>query len=462
MGARAESTAPGTRWTVVVIDDDLGLCETLVDALGDGTTAVLHAQTAASGLALCRRVTADVVLLDQNLPDAKGATICPALLEQNETTKVIFMTAYPTFENAVTALKVGASDYIAKPFELEEVRLAIRNAFRVCDLERIELLHSRHQRQELEASFFVGSAPSLEMPLRLAEIAASSDVPVLVTGETGTGKTLLARSIHYQSRRRNHPFVTQNCAAFPENLSESELFGHERGAFTGALTPRRGLFEMAEDGTVFLDEIGAMALPLQAKLLGVLEDRAVRRIGGEVVRRVNARVVAATNTDLEEAVASNAFRKDLFYRLSVMRIHLPPLRERVEDLPQLCRHLLSSGAGAHLELAPGEVGRLSGYSWPGNVRELANVLERARLVQPGERLEPSKLLSARPTSRVASRPERGERGTDRLEDVERRHISAVIERHGGNLTRAASALGIALSTLRRKVGEFGLKTDHLG
>lgn len=444
----------------MVIDDDLGLCETLLDALGDDETAVLHAQTAAAGLALCRKVTPDVVLLDQHLPDATGATICPALLEESEATKVIFMTAYPTFENAVTALKVGAADYIAKPFELEEVRLAIRNAFRVCDLERIELLHSRHQRQELEASSFVGSAPSLEMPLRLAEIAASSNVPVLVTGETGTGKSLLARSIHYRSRRRSHPFVTQNCAALPENLSESELFGHEKGAFTGALAPRRGLFEMAEDGTVFLDEIGAMALPLQAKLLGVLEDRAVRRIGGEVVRRVNARVVAATNADLEDAVASNAFRKDLFYRLSVMRIHLPPLRERIEDLPHLCGHLLSSGAGSQFVLAPGEIGRLSEYPWPGNVRELANVLERARLVQQADRLEPSKLLASRPVGRLTPRAERAASGSDRLEDVERGHISAVIERHGGNLTRAASALGIALSTLRRKVGEYDLKPDR--
>ncbi|HQN06006.1 MAG TPA: sigma-54 dependent transcriptional regulator [Thermoanaerobaculia bacterium] len=460
MGFRAEPAAPSPGFTVVVIDDDARLCETLVDALGDETTLVLHAQTAAAGLALCRRVTADVVLLDQNLPDATGAAICPALVEQNETTKVVFMTAFPTFENAVAALKVGASDYIAKPFELEEVRLAVRNAFRVRELERIELLHSRRQREELERSAFVGSAPSLGMPLRLADVAAASDVPVLVTGETGTGKSLLARSIHYRSHRRDHPFVAQNCAAFPEHLAESELFGHEKGAFTGAVAPRRGLFEMAVDGTVFLDEIGAMALPLQAKLLGVIEDRTVRRIGSEVVRRAHARVVAATNSDLEEAVANGAFRQDLFYRLSVIRIHLPPLRERIEDLPALCRHLLRTCTGKDLELSRQEIDRLAEYPWPGNVRELANVLERARLVQPEDRLEPSKLLSVR-TASPPARPAAGpEAETATLEEVERRHVSATIERCGGNLTHAAAVLGIALSTLRRKVGEYGLRADR--
>jgi transcriptional regulator with PAS, ATPase and Fis domain len=293
-------------------------------------------------------------------------------------------------------------------------------------------------------------------------VAASSGAPVLITGETGTGKTLLARWIHYNGARSDEPFVSLNCAALPETLAESELFGHEKGAFTGATGPRRGVFEMAERGTVLLDEIGAMPAQLQAKLLGVLEHRSLRRLGSETERPVQALVVAATNSDLESAIREGSFRKDLYFRLGVIHIGLPPLRDRLDDLPDLCRHLTRSIAGHEVPLADGELARLAAYPWPGNVRELASVLERALLIQSGDRLAPSALLAGSASALPAS-PQReaaGETGRADdvlpLETVERQHIERTLAHYRGNLTRTAAALGIALSTLKRKVKDSGL------
>jgi len=299
-------------------------------------------------------------------------------------------------------------------------------------------------------------------------VAASSEAPVLITGETGTGKTLLARSIHYGGARADEPFVSLNCAALPETLAESELFGHERGAFTGATGPRRGVFEMAERGTVLLDEIGAMPASLQAKLLGVLEHRALRRLGSETERPVQARVVAATNSDLEAGIRDGAFRKDLFFRLGVIQIELPALRDRLDDLPALCRHLTRSIAGREVPLAEGEVERLAAYPWPGNVRELASVLERALLIQPACRLSPSALVAASGGVLGTAQHPKGTAEIGAavqvlpLEAVERQHVERALAHFGGNLTRTAAALGIALSTLKRKVRDYGLRTSPTG
>jgi len=443
------------RRSILIIDDDALLCASLVDALADERTHVVHAQTGADGIAECKRRRVDVVLLDQHLPDTTGEAMCPEILMLHDRAKVVFMTAYPTFENAVAALKLGASDYLSKPFELEELRLAVTNAFRVQELERIEQLHSRQRQHERDRSVMIGAHGGLRETLRLAELAAVTAAPVLITGETGTGKSLLARHIHYAGPRREQAFVSLNCGALPQTLAESELFGHEKGAFTGASALRRGVFEMAEDGTVFLDEIGAMPIDQQAKLLGVLEDRVVRRIGGERLRTVNARVIAATNRDLEATVHAGEFRSDLYFRLSVMRIHMPPLRQRSGDLDALCRHLLSDICGQEVHLEADELARLAAYHWPGNVRELRNILERSAIIQAGQPLAPSELL----TGQVQKAHLPTQSSSDEiltLEEVEQRHIRSVLSRCEGNLTQTARSLGIALSTLKRKVKRSGL------
>ncbi len=442
------------RRSLVIIDDDRGLTASLRDGLARPGLDVLAAGTAREGMALCREHAPEVVLLDEKLPDASGATLCRTILEHHDPCKIIFMTAFPSYDNAVAALRAGAHDYLSKPFELDELLRAVDNALSVVELERIAQLRVRRLQQERADTVFVAESPAMAATLHLARLAAETDAPVLISGETGTGKTLLARFIHYASGRASRDLVSVNCGSLPESLAESELFGHERGAFTGASGARRGIFEMAGEGSVLLDEIGAMPIQLQPKLLTVLEDRAIRRIGGEATRRVDIRLLAATNTDLQQAMAEGSFRRDLFYRLSVMPIHLPPLRERPEDIRPLCRHLLGSVGGAGAEIADDEIARMEAYPWPGNVRELRNVLERALIVQPDQPLRPSALLARdrgeQPVAGFAPTPE-----PETLDAVERRHILAAVHHHGGNLARTARTLGIALSTLKRKLDRYG-------
>ncbi len=441
--------------TLLVVDDDLRLCATLEDSLRGPDLEVVSAGTLAAGISVCRSRQVDVVLLDQQLPDGQGASICPAILREDDQTKIIFVTAYPSYENAISAVRHGAFDYLAKPLEIESIRLTVGNALRVRELEAIEELHHRDATRDAAQASLVGSSLPMQAVKRWCRRAARSSAPVLIVGETGTGKTLLARNIHYQGQHANGPFVALNCAALPESLAESELFGHEKGAFTGASNARRGVFEVADRGTVLLDEIGTMPLTLQAKLLGVLEDRTFRRVGSEVERKTSARVVAATNTDLEEALAAGRFRNDLYFRLNVIRVDVPPLREHKEDLPELCAHLIARLEGGGGALAEGEVERLAEYDWPGNVRELRNLLERASIIDPQDALAPSGLLvgSTRPTNRPRRKP--GEIPT--LAELERRHIEQVLAELDSNFSRTARALGISLSTLKRKVSALGLK-----
>ena len=399
---------------------------------------------------LCHDSPPDVVLLDQRLPDGAGASLCPTILAANERAKIVFATAHPSFENALEAVRAGAIDYVSKPCELEQVRMVVARCVRLLDLERAESRESRRRELEARETRLVGEDGGLAEVARLVELAASSDVPVLLTGETGTGKSLVARAIHYRSARSRGEFVSLNCAAVPESLIEAELFGHEKGAFTGAATSREGLFELAEKGSLFLDEIGDMPAALQGRLLTVLEDRLVRRVGGRVARRVDFRVMAATNVDVTDAVSARRLRQDLYYRLDVLRIEVPPLRERRQDIPDLVRHFLASApGGASLPpLAPGEIERLGAHDWPGNLRELRNVLERTALVRrPGEPLRPSAFLP----HGHAPLPSAPADAVGTLEEVEARAIRDAVAKTGGNLTRAAALLGVSVSTLRRKL-----------
>jgi DNA-binding NtrC family response regulator len=440
--------------TLLIIDDDQILCHSVKDHFCNNGTEILMAHTGAEGLAICARKQVDAVLLDQNLPDGKGNSLCPQILKHNEMTKIIFITAYASFENAVEAMKAGAHNYLSKPFELEELSLAVEHAFRDLRLERVEELQNYRGEKESGETLLVGEG--LVEIQRLVTLAAdSAEAPVLITGETGTGKNMVAKSIHYNSRVRRNAFVSVNCAALPESLIEAELFGYEKGAFTGATAAKKGIFEMAEGGTLFLDEITEMPLHLQSKLLSVLDDKKIKRLGGELTRPVNVRVIAATNRNIETAVASGAFRKDIYYRLSVIRIHIPPLRERCQDIPVLCDYLLRKIAGASaIKLSEDEVSRLMEYNWPGNVRELKNILERAFILQKGSPLMPSRLLckaevqaSCAPLS--ANLP-------ILLKEVEKKHIEYALRSLSYNYSRTAKALGISLSTLKRNVKRYGL------
>jgi DNA-binding NtrC family response regulator len=449
--------------TLLIIDDEKALCETLKDYLQGGGLSVLSAGTGAEGLAVCSQRRVDVVLLDQKLPDGEGHALAPAILERSDQTKIIFITAYPSFENAVKAVRTGAHDYLSKPLDLEELKLTVDRMLRTQDLEQVEQVHALEQERDRTRAVIVGSGGGLAAVEELIMSAAKTSAPVLITGETGTGKSLVAKSIHYLSPLAKAPFIDINCAALPENLIEAELFGYEKGAFTGAVATKKGLFEMADGGTLLLDEIGDLPVHLQTKLLHALEAGEVRRVGGTTPRKVKVRIIAATNADLAN-ILGKTFRQDLYYRLNVVQIHLPPLRERYQDLPALCEHLLATIVpGRKLRLADGEIGRLQQYSWPGNIRELRNVLERAVLVNPQKEVCPSLLIGRRsdracaPDKQVPAGPQptaSPPSGGATLADIEERAIRDAMQRHAGNLTHTAQALGISLSTLKRRIKEF--------
>jgi DNA-binding NtrC family response regulator len=373
-------------------------------------------------------------------------------LKYNDQTKIIFATAYPSFEHAVMALKAGAHDYLKKPFKLDELGHAVDHAFRTLELERIEQIQQFRSAREGDEAIIIGGN-GLAETLKMVELAASTRSPVLLTGETGTGKSLIAKAIHYRSPASRAPFLSINCAALPETLIEAELFGYEKGAFTGATQRKKGIFEMAEGGTLLLDEIGDMPVHLQSKLLGVLEDKIVRRLGGESTHFVNVRIITATGVDLESAMGKT-FRRDLYYRLSVFRIHIPPLRERRDDIPGLCRHLMKTIArGREINIEDAELEKLGSYAWPGNVRELRNILERAFFLQKGSAFLPSALLGDLAEVSQPAPPECPEVDEVNLSlaDVETRHIKHVLDKFSGNQTRTAEALGVSRSTLKRKL-----------
>ncbi len=441
--------------TLLVVDDDRLFCDTVKDYFYGEKLEVYIAATGAEGIDICSKGRIDVILLDQKLPDGEGHAFCPSMLRHNDQTKIIFITAYPSFKSAVNAIKAGAYDYLSKPFELEELRIALEHAIKTIDLEKVGQIQEYKNLKESEEVVLVGKGLG---PIRtLTDLAASADAPVLITGETGTGKNVVAKSIHYKSFDKTAPFISINCSALPENLIEAELFGYEKGSFTGAVTSRKGILEMAEGGTLLLDEIGEMPIHLQAKLLSVLEDKNIMRIGGESVKPIDVRIIATTNIDLEDAVKRKVFRQDLYYRLSVMRIHLPPLRDRREDIPELCAFLIKKITGRQIRITDSEIEKLMGYEWPGNVRELKNVIERSLIVQRGVAFSPSEFLgeTSRHSKNAAQEiPATGNVMT--LREIERQYICRALDVFSKNYTQTARALGISLSTLKRKMGEYDI------
>ncbi len=443
-----------SKHTVLIIDDDRLLCEMASEFLASDALKIMVAHTGKEGLDLCTRNHVDVVLLDQKLPDGEGYDFCPRIISCSENVKIIFITAFPSFKNALQAIENGAFSYLTKPFELKELKLAIEKCLRVNELEKVEESLQYQNDWENLAGTLIGEDNGLAAVKGMIATAAGSNAPVLITGETGSGKSRIAKLIHARGNRRG-PFMVINCAALPENLIESELFGHEKGAFSGALAVKKGLLEIAENGTILLDEIGEMGFHLQAKLLGVLDEMQIRRIGGVVSHPVQVRIMAATNVTLEDKIKKKEFREDLYYRLNVIRIHLPPLKERKQDIPFLANAFLREIAPQKkLALPEQDLQKMLAYPWPGNVRELRNVIERAILqIGADGELQLSALIPEIPGEHktVTVAPTGSE--IQPLAAIESQYIRSTLGKLDNNLARTAKVLGISLNTLKKKLAE---------
>ncbi len=437
---------------VLIIDDDRNFSLSIGDYLARKGYRVETANNGGDGLKLAREKWFHIALLDENLPDVQGHDLCPELLKCNADLKIVFITAYPSFNHALQAIRAGAYDYLSKPFELGELDLSLANATRTLELEQEADVGRYAATQGQMATVLAWESPAMARLRSEAELIADSLSPALITGETGTGKNVLARYIHERSGRRGGPFILINCSAIPETLAEAELFGHEKGAFTGAVRTKKGVFELASGGTLVLDEIGDMPLLLQTRLLTVLDSGVIRRVGGEAPIPVDVRLVATTNADLEQEVAAKRFRADLYYRLSVIRFTVPSLRQRPEDIPHLVGHFLKGFNRGEVIIDPDEMEALKSYEWPGNVRELRNIIERSLLLHRSGRFSPSALLArAAPQKREIGGFEPGfPEETVTLDAVEQRYIRQVLARFGGNKSKASKALGISLSSLKRK------------
>ncbi len=442
---------------VLIIDDNQFFAESTKDFLTNDYLEVYTAYSLTNARQLLSKIPFDVVLLDNSLPDGDGLNCVPDILAINDQTKIILVTGYPSFENAVQALKKGVYDYFSKPIEIDELVVTINRVIRVSELEKVEQIQNYKNRIESEDILLIGTGTKFDEIRKLIEKAARVNVPVLITGETGTGKSLLAKCIHY-SIEKTRPFISVNCAALPENLIEAELFGAEKGSYTGAINTRKGLFEIADGGTLFLDEIVEMPVHLQSKLLGVLDDKKVRRLGGEIYRTVNTRAIAATNVDLQDSVSQRRFRNDLFYRLNVISIHLPPLQEHKQDIPSFCEYFINKlYPNKKFKISDSEYNKLIAYDWPGNVRELKNIIERSIILQDSSFLQPSLLLGNSLKEQKQNTFFSEEKKLSSLNSVNQQHIEIILNNHLGNLTHTAKTLGISLSTLKRKLKEFGIK-----
>jgi DNA-binding NtrC family response regulator len=447
-----DDTRPRTR--VLIVEDDDETRMALSDALEDLGHQVRSESCAERALSALEHDDVDAVLTDVRMPGMGGIELCRRLSGDRPNVPVVVMTAYGDVDSAVGALRAGAFDFITKPFSVDGVAEVLDHAL---DRGRSSTPVVRLASPEVADDSFhglIGSSAVMRALHQQIGRAAATDSTVLITGESGTGKELVARAIHRASERSSGPFVAVSCAAVPHEILEAELFGHEKGAFTGAVQARIGLFEQATRGTLFLDEIGDMPLDLQPKLLRVLQERRVRPLGASREVLLDTRIVSATNRDLDQAVRSGQFREDLHFRIKVLHIHLPPLRERERDVLELAQHFLSRGGNTPPPLSPEAEQQLLGHDWPGNVRELENAMHAATALATGNAIGLDELPTSVRTRR-APQSATVERPTT-LEEVERRHIEIVLKAVGWNKARAARKLGIDRATLYRKLSRFGL------
>jgi two-component system nitrogen regulation response regulator NtrX len=447
--------------SILIVDDEPAILNSLSKILEDEGYQVTVAKSGYDALKSISTEQPDLVLLDIMMPELNGLETLKRAREQFPKLQVMMMSGHGTIETAVTAIKLGAYDYIEKPLSLESVTLRVRRALdqRRLEEENITLRTKVERRFEL-----VGNSPAMQKLRQLIATAGPTSGRVLISGENGTGKELVARAIHHESPRADRPFVAVNCAAIPENLIESELFGHERGSFTGATTQKRGQFEQADGGTLFLDEIGDMSLNTQAKVLRALQEQQFHRVGGNKLIKVDVRVIAASNKNLAKEIERGSFREDLFYRLNVLPIQVPPLRERKDDIPPLVRHFLRAHADEQglkaKEITPEALEVLQNYEWPGNIRELRNLIERLMIMVQGAVIEASHataFLQSRSGAVPAAQPSGGlvARPFDSLRDArnafEKEYIGRKLRDHNWNVSRTADDLKIERSHLHRKI-----------
>jgi DNA-binding NtrC family response regulator len=447
--------------TVLIIEDEAKMRRLLELNLAEDGLNTLSAGDGEAGLRLLRESAVDLVLTDLKLPGMSGVEVLHAVREHNATLPVVVMTAFGSVETAVEAMKAGASDYVLKPFSLAEMRMVVRKELDVRNLRE----ENRSLREALGQRYshpnIVARSPRMQEVLSTAERVAPSNATVLLGGESGVGKDLIARAIHEKSRRAHGPFVKINSTAIPENLLESELFGYEKGAFTGALRSKTGLFQSANGGTIFLDEIGELPLEMQAKLLRVLQEKEIRPVGSNQKVKVDVRVVAATNRDLEAEYRNGTFRKDLYFRLNVVTVHLPALRERRSDIPMLAHWFLDRHApDSAMQVTHTAMKCLLQYDWPGNVRELENCIERAVALGDGKIIDlsdlPPTIASASPSADVPVSAITGAVSSTDLEDIERATIERVFEQVNGDKAMAGKMLGISRATLYRKLKRYNI------
>lgn len=448
---------------VLVVDDDAVARDLLVEALRKEGYEVEAAAGGAEAIDRGRQQRFDVVLTDLRMGSVDGLDVLREFKQLSPETSVVLLTAFGSMDGAIQAIQQGAYDYLAKPFKKEEIRLVVRRSLEHSRLVRENAKFREELRERQTLSPLVGSSPAMLEVYKLVARVSLGKSTVLLEGESGTGKELVARAIHQNSPRRDQPFVPVNCGALPETLLESELFGHAKGAFTGAVGAKRGLFETAHGGTIFLDEIGDIESALQVKLLRVLQEQELRRVGGTTAVKVDTRIIAATNRHLPDLVKEGRFREDLFYRLNVVRILLPPLRQRREDIPMLAHHFLQQYAMASERpirgFLPATLDLLQGYAWPGNVRELENVIERVVSLAHGPLVLPDDL----PESVRSGQPRTGDEsasgpgGLCTMDEMQKQYLIKVLRETGGNKARAAKILGIDRRTLYRMAERFGVE-----
>ena len=444
---------------ILLVDDDTGHRTMLRTLLSSWGAKVDEAEDGGRAIALCREKPYDLILMDVLMPEVDGIAALQAIKSYNPSIPILIMTAFSNVESAVEAIKSGAYDYLTKPLDFDVLKLTIGRA-----LDHATLRHENKALKEQLGTFdsggIIGSSPAMRSLMEMLAMVAPSDATVLVCGESGTGKELIARAIHANSGRNQGPFVAVNCAALSDNLLESELFGHEKGAFTGADRRRDGHFAHADTGTLFLDEIGEISPAMQVKLLRVIQEREFQRVGGDQSVRVDVRLVAATNRNLEKEVEEGRFRQDLYFRLNVVTLDMPPLRSRVEDIPLLAQHFLerySAKNNKHIKgFTPSAMDCLLKHPWPGNVRELENVVERAVVLLVGDYVSERELPAS-----VASAPaDEGRAGVRlaglSLDEVEKQAVLQTLEACGGNKSEAARRLGVTRKTLHAKLARYGL------
>ncbi|MFY9222538.1 MAG: sigma-54 dependent transcriptional regulator [Blastocatellia bacterium] len=459
------SLKPNSEIKVMIVDDDANVRRMVRLLFERDGYQVVEATNGKEGVELYQKLQPSVILMDIAMPEMDGLTACKKIRETPTDIPILLVTSLSDVDSIEKGFAAGATDYITKPLNwivLKQRTLHLSRISQaektVASLQQWEQIHNYTNSQEKNENLLIGTGEAFSEIHQLIRRAASTDATVLITGETGTGKNVVAKAIHHSSEGRRKAFISINCAALPESLIEAELFGVEKGAYTGATSSRKGLFELANDGTLFLDEIGEMPVLLQSKLLSVLEERKVRRLGAENYRDINVRIIAATNVNPKQAIENGKLRSDLFYRLSVINIQIPALRQRSEDIAQLCYHFIKKFAPTHnLFLSDQELDLLKKYSWPGNVRELRNIIERCIILQPGPELQPSKLISNFDDKNNHSKESKNlviENKIFTLEELEKQYIEKIYNQLGKNQTHTARALNISLTTLKRKLKDY--------